>query len=57
MEETEGDLATNDASDYAATSPKAYDYQRNYKRLKNQLGEKAGDGGGETYFKIENEED
>ncbi|CAI2370233.1 unnamed protein product [Moneuplotes crassus] len=55
IDEAEADLMTNDASDYAASSPKAYDYQRNYKRLQNQMSEKAGGSSADSYFKIEDE--
>ena len=34
-------IVTNDAMDYAPSSPKRYDYQRNYKRLQNQMENKA----------------
>lgn len=56
IEESDADMVTNDASEYAASSPKAYDYQRNYKRLQNQMEDKADGAGGESYFKIEEED-
>lgn len=47
-------LTATDASNYVPTSPNRYDYQRNYKRLKDNMEDRAGNTGGPSdYIRIE----
>ena len=54
-EDSKGNLMINDATDYAPSSPKPYDYQRNYKRLKKQMELKASKNNetSDTYMRID----
>ena len=50
-------LTATDASNYVPTSPNRYDYQRNYKRLKDNMEDKAGAADtGADYIRIEEDE-
>ncbi len=43
------------SNDYTPMSPNRYDYNRNYKHLKDKMGDKATEDGG--YMKMEDEDD
>lgn len=54
LDETAGDLVTEDATNYMPTSPSRYDYQKNYRRLKDKMEGDAGKGdSNEDYMKID----
>lgn len=53
VDQSVDDIVTNDATNYVPTSPNRYDYQKNYKRLKNQMETGANGNTKGDYMKME----